>query len=409
MGQSATPQVNLYVANHGKLGGIEDYIEILRERLAASRMELLVSRSLVPGMINILIDEFTNSYQNSKVEQFKKENPDTILIYVLTEFLEKKYFITSMNHFGTIMDSALITLANILIKRKRNDMYPLDMHDWLFFILYTPLICYSFSKRLLFILFSLFFRMSILKRYIRIKKRYYYRLVYLHIRYIGLKRYIKHATHILTSHELIAPSLEKAGWLEKQDERFIGVLHPEFDEAEINKNLSQFSEKKRLGMEMTGSVSVYRRRWAKKINLEILMQGFNSVMGIIETKDFSQRFRSDKRRTAFSLHPPQTKHWPYSSPLRLFRALQVDGNIPVLTHYFGQNPIEEVCLRYSGPETLFQMCELYEDEEHLKTHMLPRVAAYNQVAKAKNEIWVDRIKDLVQKQAKMNEAKETSR
>ena len=36
-------------------------------------------------------------------------------------------------------------------------------------------------------------------------------------------------------------------------------------------------------------------------------------------------------RGAYSLHPPQSETWRYASPTRIYRALCIDYNMPILT------------------------------------------------------------------------------
>lgn len=94
--------------------------------------------------------------------------------------------------------------------------------------------------------------------------------------------------------------------------------------------------------------------------------------------------KSNTVRAAFSLHPPQTMNWKYSSPTRLFRALDQDGNIPVLTHYFNQHPIEDVCLVYEGNQTILDMYDFYHDKNKAWAYLLPRLDRYAQTAELEN-------------------------
>jgi len=85
------------------------------------------------------------------------------------------------------------------------------------------------------------------------------------------------------------------------------------------------------------------------------------------------------------LHPPQTKKWPYCSPTRIFRALIVDHNLPVLTKNFRQNPIEDVCFFMEGDRSIMTLYEMYKDRNLLRDFICPRISKYNRIAKERND------------------------
>ena len=131
--------INLFVSNHGKLDGIEDYIDILQRMFEDSELELVVSKKLDPSCTNIIIDEFTNFYQNSKIRTFREATPHTPLILIATEFIEGKHLVRSFNHFGNLTDSAIIAMFNVFIRAKRSDFAPLRLADVACFLLLNRL------------------------------------------------------------------------------------------------------------------------------------------------------------------------------------------------------------------------------------------------------------------------------
>jgi hypothetical protein len=379
---------NIYYGNHGKRHGIEDYLTILQSVLSRHGYSVEESANLIPGAVNIIIDEFTNYIENRRISEFKKAHPGTIFIFVLTEFIEKKHFVRSINHFGGILDSAVISFLNVLIRRKRDDYRPARLQDWGLLTLYLPILSlYGAAAALRYALLSAVSR-KFSSRFLDRFKSHLHKLAYFHMRYLGLEEYIKYADLILTSHECIESGVVAAGWLKPHDPKFIGVLYPEFAQDEV---VEKIFVGKSLHIEITGSITPYRQRYIDKYNKllgQIFIFGLKNIhtLGQGQAIQFGNPEDMPKtKRAAYSFHPPQTANWPYSSPMRLFRALNEDRNIPIITHYYGQNPIEELCLRFEGIKTLVKMIEFYNDKDAMLDFLKPRIEKYNIIARNHND------------------------
>jgi hypothetical protein len=214
-----------------------------------------------------------------------------------------------------------------------------------------------------------------------------HRLFYFHLRYLGLKTYLKYADAFILSHECIIDGIRR---FLRQDQKILGVIYPTLKENEILEKLrtkQQFYKKNRqkIFIEVTGSVTPYRQKWIKSINNFIQYQGLSNVFGYCVAFSFSAEPR--QARGFYSLHPPQTKNWRYSSPTRIYRALAVDSSLPILTHYFGQNPIEDVCFVIDQKKIDFlkELYELYLDYQKLRHFLAPRIANYNRIANQRND------------------------
>lgn len=116
--------IYLYVGNHGKRDWIEDYIKLFVSVFGERGSVIKVSNKLAPGAVNLIIDEFTNLIENKHIAEFKLAHPQTRFVYVLTEFINRKYGVESFNHFGGIMDSAYLSILDIIVHHKRNDFTP---------------------------------------------------------------------------------------------------------------------------------------------------------------------------------------------------------------------------------------------------------------------------------------------
>lgn len=381
--------IYLYVGNHGKRKGIEDYIELFVNVLGKRGIVVEVSENLVPDAVNLIIDEFTNACKNKYISSFKSAHPRTRFVYVLTEFVSRKYGVESFNHFGGIMDSAYISVINVVARHKRYDFDRAELRDYLTAIMFLPLIVLSLASRCLSALWlSLAYRKWVnpLERLVKDK----HRLLYFHLRYLGLKSYLKYSDAVILSHEGIEDGVRRSNLL-ISDQKNLGVIYPALNEKTI---IEKIMCGKEPYIEITGSITPYRQEWTERINSLILFLGIARNFGYCKTFSFGDK--ADENRGAFSLHPPQTKNWPYSSPTRIYRALSVDFNLPVLTHYFGQNPIEDVCYVIKDNKFLEELHEMYVDRDKLIEFLAPRISAYNAIVRRRNDTLVENIKALLE-------------
>jgi len=361
---------NIYIANHGKCDGIEDFLTILTSVVQRHGHEVEVSEELKTDAINFVIDEFTNVLSNREILKFRRRNPSAKLVYVLTEFIEHRWFVTSFNFFKGPMEAALIAALSVYMRLRRGDFVAPRTKDWLLAIAYSPLLLmYGLTH-----LFNNFIRPRNMRT--PLTKRIY-RTAYMLMRYLGLERMLGCADCIILSHDLIAPGLKYIS----NDVPVVGTIHPEIDFDEIKHSL--FKDKE-LFIEITGSVTPYREKFINEINSNILTLGLKNQIKKCESIAFESA-GNGARRGAYSLHPPQTKQWKYASPTRIFRALQYDHNMPVLTKVFGQHPIEKLCLRYKGERTLFELYQYYKHPEQLINRLEPLAEEYMKVASLENE------------------------
>ena len=165
--------------------------------------------------------------------------------------------------------------------------------------------------------------------------RTHYRTIYFHMRYLGLKAYLPYADAIIASHERIIDGFSREIGASGSPLQYLGVLYPEFEERDV---LDQLMVDKKLFIEITGSITRYRQKWIERINRQLISLGLQNVFGHCMSLPFSL-LASDKPvdRGAYSLHPPQTRTWPYAcSPTRIFRGLcSVDHNLSGIgRHHF---------------------------------------------------------------------------
>jgi len=372
---------NIYIANHGKPDGIEDFIQILLDLVRRNGYEVTTTKSLNESAVNIVIDEFTNYATNREIESFKNNHPEAVLIFVLTEFIESKLLVKSFNFFDGLVAASIVSAIRVYIPFKRKDFEKPTKGDWLVALIYSPVAAGYWM------LYQLRQIGKTNKESIVSKIRGH---AYLLMRYLGLKRMVKLADAVVLSHPKISESLTYLSDCPKT----LGVLYPEINYQDVVRNLFR---DKTLMLEVTGSITTYRHKCILNINRQILLSGMHNSMELCKAISFGHNSSSGESRGAYSLHPPQSEKWKYSSPTRIYRALQYDGNMPVLTKTFNQHPIEELCIVYEGEETLLTLYQYYNKQSELIRYIRPKIERYNEVANSENVRVLSLMEEIVRK------------
>jgi hypothetical protein len=399
--------LNVYIANHGKRDGVEDYLTILGGVIARHGHEMVISERLRPDIINIVIDEFTNFICNEEIIAFRRQHPHARMIFVLTEFIETRLLVKTFNFFGGPLEAAAIAAMNIYLRLYRKDFLPPSFGDWVIAAAYSPLLFVYYILHRLKNLRS--------KRPVSLISRLH-RRAYMLMRYLGLEKMIDCADGVILSHGMIEAGIRKLS----PTIPVLGILHPEIIFEEIKNTLFIG---KHLYIEITGSITPYRRKYADEINHHIMKLGTRNIFHMcrivswadpnssetyhaqsIERRSslstpsstLTKREKGDAWRAAYSLHPPQSHRWQYSSPTRIFRALQYDHNMPVLTRLFDQHPIERLCLVFDGKEALLQMYRYYHDPDKLFAYLEPRAQEYVRIATKANDTIIAAMVDMAE-------------
>lgn len=381
----------IYSGNHGKQEGIEDYFTLFKNILGSRGLQVEMSSTLHANSTNIIIDEFTNYIENGQIAEFRKNNPNNRCVYVLTEFAERKFGVESLNHFGGVVDSAIIALINVYLRLSRNDFTPVRVRDYATLLLHTPVLATYFSVATVkFIVLRLLGKNAPNPASNFLGKHHH--LFYFHMRYLGLKAHLKYADAVISSHELIMPGFKNDLGVDGQKLHFLGVIYPEFNKQHV---LDSLMAGKELFIEVTGSVTKYRQKWMSRINFQLKLLGIHNVFSSCQALPFSLLTKGKHiKRAAYSLHPPQTRNWKYASPTRIYRALEVDNNLPVLTTHFAQNPIEDVCFILRDRYSLEKMAEMFFNRKAMLNFVGPRIETYNEIVKQRNDVLTQALRTL---------------
>ncbi|MCP3391895.1 hypothetical protein NLM27_24180 [Bradyrhizobium sp. CCGB12] len=382
-----TKHLSLYIGNHGKSDGIEDYITLITAIMGRRGIDVKVSSTLDPEAINLIIDEFTNYVENRRIANFKRAHPHSKTIFVLTEFTVRNWGVTSFNNFGGPLDAATIVLFDVYLRFVRDDFGKIEAGRVLRLLCYSPLLAMQLLPTIMKLILRIFFkRFSHPVKFLRSN----HRTIYFHMRYLGLMASLHYADAVITSHEKVIEGVARE---DGRPLEHFGVLYPELDPETV---IDKLMLDKKLFMEITGSVTQYRQKWIERINTQLTTLGLQNVFYYCRALPFSF-LASDEpaHRGAYSLHPPQTRSWPYSSPTRLFRALSVDHNLPILTHHFHQNPIEDVCFELKGTASFVELYEMFNDRSRLRNFIEPKLKRYNEIVTARNDTLAQHVRKLL--------------
>ncbi len=377
---------SIFLGNHGKRYGIEEFINILSDVITKRGHEVEVAEVLNPDAVNIIIDEFTDFISNMEIIDFKRQNPGSKLVYLLTEFIECRLFVKSFNFFDSIVEAAAISAMNVYFRTHRRDFNLPTFSHWITAILYSPLLLVYLLNHFLHYWFTYSFRRKLSRQNNLTLLSRAHRTAYMLMRYLGLEKMVVYADAIILSHDSIAENLEDiAGSIPT-----LGTIYPEISFKEIESSLFL---NKQLFFEITGSITPYRLKVLHKINMNIIRLGIKNRFELCKPISFCSSKKLNDVRGAYSLHPPQSKKWKYSSPTRIFRALQYEHNIPVLTKIFNQHPIEKLCLEYKGEESLLEMYNFFKEPGALVNRLEPLIREYNNLASIENNKILDNIYD----------------
>jgi hypothetical protein len=99
----------------------------------------------------------------------------------------------------------------------------------------------------------------------------------------------------------------------------------------------------------------------------------------------------------FNINPPQSAKWPYSSPMRILRAVLL-GQIPVITKKFHDHPLEDVAMEWDGKvETAVDLgARQFLDRRLWLTDYMRSIEAYDRLARATNKPFVSAVKALTE-------------
>jgi hypothetical protein len=358
--------------NHASTSGIGEVAFTVASSVG-DRYALRASRSLVPGELNIIIDEFCNPHFVSQLSQVKRADPATRYVIVATEFITP------------------ISILGLELTRTFNFFW--GATDWI-----------NLAANL---------------------RQGANRLpTYMHRRYLGFVEALKVCDLLAFVHPSIGDGIPPDSEAFEKMASPPVAIYPELLMAMVGpKHLP-------IGFDITGTMTAYRKRvvrslekqfrrarWPQTIWRHVSFQESKSL----ELANARIKFHYDwdggndhwsessppqqatdqasgkagGNARLFNLNPPQRAGWPYSSPMRILRAAML-GQIPVVTKRFNDHEIEDIAWLWDGRlDSALKVIHLAMDRKQFVGDYLQSVQRYNAIAKEKNRPFLEALDRLM--------------
>jgi hypothetical protein len=330
-------------ANHTSTAGIGE-ISFTVAACLADRYVLKPTRTIRPGKLNIIIDEFTNPYFVKQLADIKNNDPTTKYVIVATEF------ITPVSIFG--------------VELSRTFNFFWGAKDW---------------------------RNLVGDRLLQGANRL---PSYMHRRYLGFMKALTVCDLLVFVHPSIGHGLADVAQAFPNLASPPVVIYPELLLALVTQE-DRFQHLP-IGFNLTGTLTRHRRRVMAKLVRKFQRAGWGRLIWkhvsfeeskSVELSNSTIRFNYDadgKEDFLFNISPPQQSGWPYSSPMRILRAALL-GQIPVVTKKFNDHDIEDIAWLWDGRlDSALRIMHFAMDRKQLVDDYIQSVERYNAVAKSKN-------------------------
>jgi hypothetical protein len=328
--------------NHASTDGIGEIVFTVAACMA-DHYVLRPTRTIKPGKLNIIIDEFSNPHFVSQLAEVKKNNPGTKYIIVATEF------ITPVSIFG--------------VEFARTFNFFWGAKDWL----------------------------NLTKNQLLGANRL---PSYMHRRYLGFVEAMNVCDLLVFVHPSIGRGLADVREAYPNLHSAPVVIYPELLRALVEQD-DRFDLP--IGFNLTGTVTRYRRKVMQKLVKQFGRAGWSQPIWkhvsfkesrSLELSNSGLKFHYDregKDAYLFNISPPQQAGWRYSSPMRILRAALL-GQIPVVTKKFNDHDIEDIACLWDGRlDSALKIMHFSMDRRQLIDDYLQSVQRYNAVAKSKNQ------------------------
>lgn len=344
-------QVYIVVGNHRSLVGINEIIYTVYSALSEN-FSVEITTRLKQNSVNILIDEFSSPAYVAAIDETRRRYRDTKIVIVATEFVTPVRILgveltKTFNFFGAPRDWTALSFGAL---RSLIDGPP----------------------------------------------------SYMRMRYLGFVSALEHCDLLTSVQPAILRTLSEVTTLDSNLASplmvypLIGAL-PTLQQDRLE-NLP-------AGFTMTGTLTSYRSQIARKIIRAFKRAGWfapiyqhvpfeapaTSVSTSLSIHAYLQgQYNTNTPGYLFNINPPQTSEWPYSSPMRILRAILL-GQIPVVTKRFRDHLIEEVAMLWDNEFDSALKFGSYQlgDRQGRLADYLTSVEVYDQKAREENKPFVE--------------------
>lgn len=360
-------QVYIVVGNHRSSVGINEIVYTVYSALSENFAVEIITR-LRPNSVNVLIDEFSSPAYIAAIYETKKRYPNTRIVVVATEFVTPIRIFgfelaKTFNFFGAPRDWAALSVGAL-----------------------RPMFGAMPS--------------------------------YMRMRYLGFVSALAYCDLLTSVQPAILQTLSELGTLDSHLASPL-MVYPRIG-ALPGRQQDRLADLP-AGFTMTGTFTRYRSQIGRRLIKTFRRAGwfapifqhvpFETPPSLVPSTDDKDEALTSRYSRSMSIHsylqaqydtitpgylfninPPQTSEWPYSSPMRVLRAILL-GQIPVVTKRFHDHLIEDVAMLWDDKfETAlkFGAYQLGERQGPI-TDYLSSIEAYDQKAREANEPFVERM------------------
>jgi hypothetical protein len=346
-GGDSRPICYLVVGNHHSHDGIYEIALTLHDVLAP-RYRLVISLGVVPGEINLVIDEFGSPRFPEYLAEVRRDHPGTKYVVVATEF------VTPVKVFGFELFKTFNFLGWRESRRAVADILISKVRGWRF----AP---------------------------------------YMHRRFLGFRAVLGHVDAIVS----VTPSVDEAmrSLLARHASTPTAVIYPIVDLDGMGQRAKLRTSQ--FGVVMTGTATPYRAgafdalskafqdlHWWN-ICHSIGYSGQGPTFELL-SRDGAFFYPLPEMSHLFNFNPPQNASWQWSSVMRLYRAT-VLGQIPLVNRKFGDHEIEELAELWDGRKSTATrlLAEGTIGRSQLLERYFAAVERYNGIAHRKNTAFLE--------------------
>lgn len=323
MEKNHKPSVYLFTGNHTDPSGVQDFIVSISSIFKSGKVfDFYTGPKFELGHdIYLYIEEFSKHTTRVKLREARKKVTAPFIL-IPTEFITQHKVQCTFNDFEYSNKVSPSILLRPLSRLYCKDICKKLLLEILFAVQYSPVFIYWLLKSLV--------KNGVLQTYLDIRKRFY-----MDVRYISYLSILDIFDYMWPPHNNIR--LQNSDYFKIK--KILPVITPLItSKIHIPSMSDSFST---IKIKMSGTLTQYRL--CKLKEFKAWFKSFKKQSLCVNLTDFTNE-TENKHQMDFTLNPPQTRLWQYSSPMRLFRSLEIERCIPIITKNFQQSEIESLAL-----------------------------------------------------------------
>lgn len=366
--------VYLYIGNHLHAEAVDDFVDIVTKIFKPqSDIKFSVGKEFRSDAdIVFIIEEFSRRKTGQLLREAKTASIKPIYILIATEFITQTFYYKTYNNFYGFWGSCVLASLRPFARIYCGQFSKSTILEFIFFPFLSALT-------------TLFLIGKVVSGQIHSLKRFLRQIFYFDVRYLEFLAIADNFDYFLAAHDLIEQQLHK----ELPGKECIAVLCPLLSEKKLN--ITDFNSTDVINVKMSGNLTSYRFEQLKRFK-QWFENNFSQKLKIV-TRDFKKQ-DSVGTQFDFTFNPPQSHNWLYSSPMRIYRSIEINSAIPIVTKKFNQSEIEKIPIVLNFESINGSVPHKVEFQKSIKDIGV-RIRNYNSVVKGASEKLVRRLRAIV--------------